>query len=417
MPVSKTKNKNIKIIIIVTFALAVFLFFSFKNKFVFSSKNPNTNAVINSGSSTLNANILLSVAKTSTSIATSTQDLVSHIKTPEPLKSLYMTSWVAGTPSMRDHIIFLADTTEINSVVVDLKDYSGKISYPVYDPTLKAIGSSEKRIPSLIDLTNMLHKKGIYVIGRIACFQDQYFVKMHPEYAVKKNSNQSEIWRDYNGIPWLDPGEKPVWDYLISISKDAYAQGVDEIQFDYTRFPSDGNMEDIYYPASQDTSKSEIIENFWEYLNSNLKNAGIVTSVDLFGLTTTSKDDMGIGQIIENALKNFDYVSPMVYPSHFANGTYGFKNPQANPYDMVKISMQSAVNRAEAMGISKNKLRPWLQDFGLYGVTYGSKEIRDQIQAVYDDGLTSWLLWDPTNIFTSGALIPKQLSQTNTVNK
>ena len=191
-----------------------------------------------------------SVATTSTQIvaavATSTI-AITHIPTPNPLKGLYMTSWVAGTNSMRDHVIALLDTTEANAVVVDLKDYTGNIAYPVDDPVLKAVGSVQKRIPNLKNLTNLLHSKGVYVIGRIACFQDPYFVKLHPEYAMKKDTDHSLVWADHNGLTWLDPGEQPVWDYLIAISKDAYAQGVDEIQFDYTRFPSDGDMKNIYY--------------------------------------------------------------------------------------------------------------------------------------------------------------------------
>ena len=332
---------------------------------------------------------------------------VIHIKTPEPLKGLYMTGWVAGTNSMRDHVINLADTTEVNAIVVDLKDYSGKISYPVDDPNLQEIGASERRIPNLKNLTSLLHLKGIYVIGRIACFQDPYFVKLHPEYAMKKNDDRDVVWTDHKGLSWLDPGEEAVWDYLIQISKDAYAQGVDEIQFDYTRFPSDGDMKNIYYPASDGKLRADVINDFWEYLNKNLHEDVPVLSVDLFGLTTTSNDDLGIGQILENALRNFDYVSPMVYPSHYATGWHNFKDPQAHPYETVKFSMDTASMKAKAINESSAKLRPWLQDFGLFGEVYGPKEVRAQIQATNDAGLTSWLLWDASNNFTPQALLPK----------
>ena len=129
-------------------------------------------------------------------------------------------------------------------------------------------------------------------------------------------------------------------------------------------------------------------------------------SADLFGLATVSSDDLGIGQNLENALRNFDYVSPMVYPSHFASGWDNFKDPQSHPYDVVKTSMATAVKRASAIGISPLKLRPWLQDFGLFGETYGPKEVRAQIQATNDVGLSSWMLWDASNVFTSSALLP-----------
>ncbi len=332
--------------------------------------------------------------------------LVTHLVTPEPLKALYMTSWVAGTNTMRDHVIGLADKTEINAIVVDLKDYSGHISYPVDDVDLGSVGSVERRIPNLKNLTNLLHSKNIYVIGRIACFQDPYFVSIHPEYAMKTKTDHSVVWTDKKGLSWLDPGEQPVWDYLIAISKDAYAQGVDEIQFDYTRFPSDGDMKNIYYPISEGKNRVDVINDFWVYLNKNLHGTGPVMSADLFGLATVSSDDLGIGQNLENALRNFDYVSPMVYPSHFASGWDNFKDPQSHPYDVVKTSMATAVKRASAIGISPLKLRPWLQDFGLFGETYGPKEVRAQIQATNDVGLSSWMLWDASNVFTSSALLP-----------
>ena len=331
---------------------------------------------------------------------------VYHLPTPNPLKGLYMTSWVAGTKTLRDHVISIADKTEINAIVVDLKDYSGHISYPVDNFDLNSVGSVERRIPDLKNLTSLLHSKGIYVIGRIACFQDPYFVKLHPEYGIMTDTDRSVVWTDHKGLTWLDPGEQPVWDYLIAISRDAYEQGVDEIQFDYTRFPSDGDMQNIYYPASHDKKRADVINDFWTYLNKNLHGTGPVISVDLFGLTATANDDLGIGQFFENALVNFDYVSPMVYPSHFAPNWHNFKDPQAHPYDVVKISMDTAVSRAKAINQPVLKVRPWLQDFGLFGETYGPKEVRAQIQATDDAGLNSWLLWDASNNFTPQALLP-----------
>lgn len=337
-------------------------------------------------------------------VAQITTKTISHIPTPEPLKGLYITSWVASTTDMRNHVLSIVDKTEINSVVFDIKDYTGKISYPVLDPELISINSSDRRIKDLRDFTNLLHSKGIYVIGRIAAFQDPYFVKLHPEYAVKTNTDKTKVWTDRKGISWLDAGERPVWDYLVSIAKDAHAQGVDEVQFDYVRFPSDGNLSDIYYPSSDGKPKFEVINSFFDYVHTALLDEGMPTSADLFGLTTTATDDMGIGQLLEGALKNFDYVSPMVYPSHFAPGFENFKDPQSHPYEVIKISMSKAVARANAIGVSPTKLRPWLQEFGLHGKVYGSTEIRDQIKGVYDSGLTSWLIWDPSNKYSAGGL-------------
>ncbi|MEI6316656.1 MAG: putative glycoside hydrolase [bacterium] len=407
------QNNNHKKLFLITtvivLAVVIFCYLFFHNKV---SKN---NLLVPNENSESSRNEI--TATSSEIIATSTIISITHMTTPEPLKGLYMTSWVAGTKTMRDHIITIAEKTEINAVVVDLKDYSGRIAYPVDNSTLQSIGSAQKRIPNLKELTNLLHSKHIYVIGRVACFQDPYFATLHPEYAIKTASNTSMIWKDKSGLSWLDPGEQPVWDYLITISNDAYAQGVDEIQFDYTRFPSDGNLKHMYYPSSEGKERSDVINSFWVYVNQHLHGTGPVLSVDLFGLATTAKDDMGIGQIIENALRNFDYVSPMVYPSHFAAHWDGFLDPQAHPYEVIKTSMGNAVERAKVIEISPSKLRPWLQDFGLFGETYGPKQVREQITATNDVGLTSWLLWDPSNVFTIDALLPKNATSTVSLKK
>lgn len=329
---------------------------------------------------------------------------ITHIPTPSAVKTLYMTSWVAGTPSRRDHVLSIADTTEINSILFDIKDDTGKISYPVEDSYLEGIGSSERRIKNLREFTNMLHEKDLYIIGRIAVFQDPYLVSQFPKYAVRRGDDTTQVWKDRKGLTWLDAGEQKVWDYVLAIARDAHAQGVDEINFDYIRFPSDGDMKNIYFPKSEGKVKADVIKSFWQYVYENLKDSSMTTSADLFGMTTSARNDLNIGQILENALPYFDYVAPMVYPSHYPKTWNGLSDPELYPYETIKLSMQDAVDRAVAMGEDPLKLRPWLQDFGLR-TTYGAKEVREQIQATYDVGLTSWMIWDPSNRFTKGAFL------------
>ncbi len=346
--------------------------------------------------------------------ATSTPEAItftpSYVATPVPLKGIYMTSWVAGTPSLRNGLVKLMDTTEINAVVIDIKDYSGRIVFPVTNPTLKAFGSEEVRVKDLPEFIETLHKKGVYVIGRVAVFQDAYFVKQRPDLAVK-NKAGTATWKDHKGISWIDAGSRPYWDYIISIAKESRKIGFDEINFDYIRFPSDGNMQDISFPQSSTTPKAIVLKNFFQYLHTNLADSGLKISADLFGMVTTAQDDMGIGQVLENALPYFDYISPMVYPSHYPPTFMGFKEPEAHPYEVVQFAMQSGIRRAEALASTtgeslvdyKNKLRPWLQDFGLRQ-DYGPAEVRAQIKATNDDGLDSWLLWSASNKYTAGAL-------------
>lgn len=333
--------------------------------------------------------------------------VATHIKTPEAVKAVYMTSWVAGTPSLRSNIVRLIASTELNSVVIDIKDDTGRVSYEASDPELKKIGSEEIRIRDLREMIEMFHRSNVYVIGRIAVFQDPYMVRTNPEVAVKKASDGS-VWRDRKGLTWVDSGNREHWEYIVRLAKDAYAQGFDEIQFDYIRFPSDGNMNDISYPSSEGKIKSEIIKDFFAYISKELRPLGIPISADLFGMTTTNTDDLGIGQILEDAFPYFDYISPMVYPSHYPSGFYGHKDVNKVPYEVVKISMDKAVERLktynDTVASTTAKLRPWLQDND-YPVPYTAEMVRAQIRATYDSGLNSWMLWDAGNTYTRGALL------------
>jgi len=338
--------------------------------------------------------------------------IVTHLETPEQVKAVYMTSWVAGTLKIRDPLIKLIDQTEINSIIIDVKDYTGRISFEVEDPLLKAIGSQEIRIPDVKEFLDDLHRRGIYIIARISVFQDPYMVSLRPDLAVKRESDGG-VWKDRKGISWIDVGSKEMWDYIVALGKESYKVGFDELNFDYIRFPSDGDMYDIYYPFSEGKERSIILEGFFSYLAQELRGSGAVLSADLFGMTTTNKDDLNIGQVLEKALPYFDYVSPMVYPSHYPPGFIGYSDPNTAPYEVVKYSMDEAIKRIREVSTTTTpgidplndhlKIRPWLQDFD-YGGDYDVAEVKAQIQAVYDSGLTSWMLWSPSNVYTRGAL-------------
>ncbi len=356
--------------------------------------------------------------------------VITHIETPKQVKAIYMTSWVAGTPSLRKKLVDLIDQTEVNSVVIDIKDYSGRLVFKVLDPYLQEIGSEEIRVSDFREFLADMHKRGIYVIGRVAVFQDAYMVKHMPKYAVttRTGADKGEVWHDKKGIPWLDAGAEPVWEYIVRVAKEAHSAGVDEINFDYIRFPSDGNMNDIAYPWSKNSKKSEVLDSFFAYLRAQLsaveiKNnpndaeigytqaqTGIVKipiSADLFGMVTTNTDDLNIGQLLEVGLKHFDYVAPMVYPSHYPKNFMGFVNPASKPYEVVQYSMKRAVDRAVMASTSPKKLRPWLQDFSINGTYYTADMVKAQIKATYDVGLDSWMIWNASNKYTEGAYAPE----------
>lgn len=353
--------------------------------------------------------------------------VATHMPTPDPLKAVYMSSWAAGSEKFRRHLFDLLDNTEINAVVIDVKDYTGRISFPVDDPLLRETGAAEKRIPDVKEFVSELHNKGIYVIARISSFQDSYLINIHPEWAVK--TKEGNVWQDYKGVKWLDAGAEPVWEYLVAIGKQAYAYGFDEMNFDYIRFPSDGDLTDIAYSWGAGRDRIHVMKDFFEYMHEQFAQTSIPISADLFGLTTSADDDLGIGQILEYALDSFDYVSPMVYPSHFGTGYIGYAKPAQYPYEVIKYSMSRAIMKAEATttrssffgeeliasttpklytkkSYDKNKLRPWLQAFDL-GAVYTPEMVRQQIQATYDVGLTSWMLWNAGSVYKKEALLPK----------
>jgi len=359
---------------------------------------------------------------------------VKHLPTPEPLKAIYMSSCVVGTKDFRASLVKIADTTEVNAIVIDVKDFSGTLSYEPTDPNLKHAWDSAKcGARDMREFLQELHSKNIYAIARVTVFQDPHFTKLHPELAVKSIATGAP-WKDRKGLSFLDVGGKETWDYTIAIARDAYNIGFDEINFDYIRFPSDGNMKDAKYTLSTG-SKADQLEKFFKYLSAEMKKSNIPTSADLFGMTTTNNDDLNIGQVLERTLPYFDYVAPMVYPSHYPKNFNGWKNPNTVPYQLIHFVMGRGAERAEAtstavatldntkidLGTStlagqakkvlythepqnKLKLRTWIQDFD-YGGNYDVAEVKAQIKATYDVGLTSWMIWAPSNKYTIGALV------------
>ena len=325
-----------------------------------------------------------------------------HALTPPAVKALYMSACGVATPSIRARIEKLLNETELNSVIIDIKDATGTISFVSSDPRFATLNGKGCRTKDMREYIEKLHGKGVYVIGRISVFQDPLYVKKHPETAVRRLSDGG-IWSDRKGLHFIDVGAREYWPHVVDLAKEAYALGFDEINFDYIRYPSDGNMEDIAFTRSGEVKKADMLKEFFSYLHQNISGTGMVTSADLFGMTTTNEDDLNIGQILENTFPYFDYVSPMVYPSHYTKNFIGLGDPNKHPYEVIFYSMQRGVERAVMASTSPDKLRPWIQDFD-YGGNYGEEEVRAQINAVNDVGLSSWMLWDPSNRYTEGAL-------------
>ncbi len=375
-----------------------------------------------------------------------TRLIVNHTPLPEVVKAIYMTSCVAGTPSFRDKLVKLIDETEINSVIIDIKDYSGTISFPPENTAwLPAWKDARCGTKDMREFIVSLHESGVFVIGRITVFQDPFEAVRSPHLAVKRLSSDT-VWKDGKGLSFIDVAAKEYWDHIIDLSVDSYNLGFDEVNFDYVRYPSDGNMQDIFFPHTTSSEwpkdKPANLEAFFKYLNAKLdeedkfssyihKNTGRTTntpwtSADLFGMTTTNFDDLSIGQVQERAAPYFDFLAPMVYPSHYPSNYLGLGDPNDHPYEVVYYAMKTGVDRMKAtttpmagflnerIGTSTpaiytkptfdgNRFRTWIQDFD-YGGTYDIAEVQAQIKASNDAGVNSWMIWAPSNIYTRGAL-------------
>ena len=396
------RNQTLIIGIIICLSLIVWQVWGFNNGFSIFLKEQNPNAS--------SSRILFVISASPSPSPTPIYPRLSPA--PSVVKAVYLTSYSAGNAQKIDEIIKLIDETELNGVVIDIKDYTGKVAFETQSDLIKSLNAEEIKIKDFDLLVKKFHEHNIYVITRVAVFQDLNLVKQKPEVAVK-NKFTGGIWRDRKGISWVDPASKFVWDYNIEVSKEAIKLGVDEINFDYIRFPSDGDMKALAYPVFDENqlSKSQQLEQFFKYLNENLKPTEVKLSVDLFGLSTVNNDDLGIGQKIESAYLYFDYICPMVYPSHYANGFIGYQNPAQYPYEVIDYSLEKALIKRENLikemasttpnfaSSSVGILRPWLQAFDL-GADYTPSMIKKEIQAVYDNGLYyGWYLWDPKNIY------------------
>ncbi len=381
----------------------------------------------------------------SSTVATSTALLsdekpVTHMHTPEPLYAAYMTSCIASGKRLRAPLVNFVDKTQLNALIIDIKDFSGKLSIDTGDSHF-VVNDNGCTISDIKDFIAELHQKDTYVIGRVAVMQDSTYTKSHPAAAVQKHSGPG-IWKDRKGLSFIDPGATEYWQYMVDLGKASHALGFDEINYDYIRYPTDGDMSDAFYSRSSSTSKPEMMKRFYEYLGKGMHEAGIPISADLFGMTTTNMDDLGIGQVLENALPNFDYVAPMVYPSHFPMTYNGWKDPNLVPYEIIKFTMSTAVKRANELekknsgwnpvitvvstttgaistttnptkfvptGMYANRLRPWLEDFDCCAPNahhYTEADVRAQMKGTYDSGLTSWMMWDPRNAYTESAYDP-----------
>jgi hypothetical protein len=323
--------------------------------------------------------------------------------TPLLPKALYLTVYGIGAPFLLDPALDVIERSKLNALVIDIKGDRGLIPYPSALPLASKIGAQKLRtIPDLKALVSGLKAKNLYLIARIVTFKDTLLATAHPEWAV--HGAGGALWKDREGLAWIDPFQKAAWDYPISVAEEAAAAGFDEVQFDYIRFPDAGGMG--YSEASTETSRVAAITGFLREAKRRLVPYNVVLAMDSFGYVCWNENDTGIGQRIEDLAAVADVISPMLYPSGFQFGIPGYRNPVQNPYEIVYKSLEECKRRTASLPA---RYRPWLQaftDYAFGGKAFGAEEIGKQTKASRDAGTDGWMLWNPRNVYTTNEIKP-----------
>lgn len=327
-------------------------------------------------------------------------------KNPNPpvVKGIYVTGNIAGSTSHLEHLIDLLDNSELNTMVIDVKDDNGLMSYKSNIQIVNNVEANRYvRIRDIHSFMNTLEQHNIYPIARIVTFKDRNLSEHRPDLSIQKKTGG--IWHDRKGVSWVNPYDKRVWDYDIAIAKEAALNGFKEIQFDYVRFPENGARVDAeaFFPGQNGKSKEDCIAEFLTYAKEQLKDYNVIISADVFGLTTSVEDDMNIGQKWEKISPVVDYISPMIYPSHYYTGNYGFDNPNAHPYEVVDKAIKDAFKKNNSL--EKGAIiRPWIQDFTLGQPKYTGEDVLKQIKALNDNGIEGYMLWNAGNKYSEDIL-------------
>jgi len=310
------------------------------------------------------------------------------------VRALYVNRFAAQSSTRMKRMIQIADETEINALVIDLKDEFGLNYSPSNPEYAKNAGTSGtiKGLPALLDTLRAHH---ILPIARMVVFKDSVTARVHPEWTIRKQDGS--VWRDKKSLAWVNPYHHELWDYNIGVAEELVKMGFSEIQFDYIRFPEPyASLPTQVFPDSKGMSKPDVLAAYLKEANGRLDKLGARTTADIFGLVTTVGGPLEVGQWWEKISPNVDVVLPMVYPSHYPHGDLGLAVPNAEPYKVLKISLSKAKERDQKLGIkTPEHVRPWLQAFTLGKPAYGPAEIEAQKKGAYDAGYDGWVLWNP----------------------
>jgi hypothetical protein len=313
---------------------------------------------------------------------------------PSEVRGVHVTVALAGIPGKLDEYIAMK-SSGLNTIELDIKDENGDIGFPVDVPLARQVGAA-KNYYNVRQAVAKVHAAGLYLIGRIVTFEDPLLAAGSPDLAIRRPDGSR--WVTNGGLGWTNPYDKRVWKYNVDIAEQAAKLGFDELQFDYVRFPSDGDISQIVYPGKKTQPMGWTIPLFLKYARERLKPLGVRISVDVFGLSATR--NLGIAQFPRRMAPFVDAIYPMVYPSHYVSGEYGIVDPDSRPGTTVAYSLRDFRDKVRGR---KAKLIPWLQDFSL-GRTYSLSDIQDQIQAARLEHSKGFMLWNAAGVYTVKAL-------------
>lgn len=318
--------------------------------------------------------------------------LDSLIKGTLPARGLYVFRYAAN-PRRIKRLIGIADSTEINAFVIDVKDEFG-LNFKPSDPLLKKNAGSQATSTRLGELVDTIRAHGILPVARIVVFKDSVAARMNPDYTIRKPDGS--LWRDKKGQTWVNPYANAIWEYNFRVAEEAIKMGFGEIQFDYIRFPEPyKSLPPQVFPDQNGRTKPQVLAEFLTAARERFAKLGVRTTADVFGLVTTVGGALEVGQKWEPISQSVDVVLPMVYPSHYPRGSFQLERPNAAPYDVIHISISRARERDEKLGITGEHVRPWLQAFSIGSPPYGARELEEQKRGVYDAGYDGWVLWEP----------------------
>ncbi|HJP59361.1 MAG TPA: putative glycoside hydrolase [Gemmatimonadaceae bacterium] len=318
--------------------------------------------------------------------------LDSLIKGTLAARGLYVFRFGAN-PRRLKHLIGIADSTEINALIIDVKDEFG-LNYESNDPMVRKNAGTQVKAHNLQALVDTIRAHGILPVARIVVFKDSVTARNNPDHTIRKVDGTP--WHDKKGLTWVNPYANAIWEYNFRVAEEAIRMGFGEIQFDYIRFPEPfKSLPQQVFPEQNGRSKPQVLAEFLKTARERFAKLGVRTTADIFGLVTTVGGALEVGQQWEHVSPNVDVVLPMVYPSHYPPGSFQLPHPNAAPYDVIHIAISRARERDEKLGIKGEHVRPWLQAFSIGKPPYGAHELEEQKRAVYDSGYDGWVMWEP----------------------